>query len=117
MELLLEEGPVEPLVDELAFEAPSVKPPAVEVILETPPFDGVFERHGRTVPLALIVAPVVSESVREPRLPMPKPRPSDVEDLLGRMAQAADDTNDELRATLKGLAGLEATPSPPLSDT
>jgi hypothetical protein len=113
MELLLEALPAEPVPVELAFDAPSAKPPVVEVILETPPFDGVFERHGQTLPLALVVSPVAAEVTSEPRLPMPKPRPSDVEDLLDRMLQANDEGNDELRSSLKGLAGLEPTPPPP----
>jgi hypothetical protein len=117
VELLLEAPPVEPIAVEFAFEAPSAKPPVVEVILETPPFDAPVERHGETVPLALIVAPVVAELPLEPRLPMPKPRPSDVEALLDRMAQAEGEGNDELRSSLRGLAGLEPTPPPPLPET
>jgi hypothetical protein len=117
VELLLEAPPVEPFAVEFAFAAPSARPPAVEVILETPPFDALFERHGETVPLALVVAPAVAELPPEPRLPMPKPRPSDVEALLDRMAQTEGEGNDELRSSLKGLAGLEPTPPPPLPES
>jgi hypothetical protein len=117
VELLLEAPLAEPLAIEFAFDAPSAPPPAVEVILETPPFDSPLERHGETLPLALVVAPVAVELAPAPRLPMPKPRPSDVEDLLERMAQAQDEGSDELRSSLKGLAGLEPTPPPPLPET
>jgi hypothetical protein len=117
VELLLEAPLVEPYAIEYAFEAPSERPPPIELFLETPPFDAPFEMRGETVPLAFVVAPAVSELPPEPRLPMPKPRPSDVEDLLERMARAGDEGNDELRSSLKGLAGLEATPPPPLPES
>ena len=97
-------GVLQPFAVELAFDAPSAEPPSFAVLVD------------ETVPLALVVAPMVTELPPAPRLPMPKPRPSDVEDLLDRMTQAQDERRDELRSSLKGLAGLEPTPPPPLPD-
>ncbi len=71
-----------------------------------------FEGPGMTQALALAIEPVV-ELPPAPRLPLPKPRPSDVEDLLGRMAEENAGASDELRSSLKGLAGIEPTPPPP----
>jgi hypothetical protein len=72
-----------------------------------------FEQHGETLALALCVSPVAVELTPAPRLPMPKPRPSDVEELLGRMTQTTVEGGDDLRSSLKGMAGLEPTPPPP----
>jgi hypothetical protein len=101
--------------DELfAFEAPPAPPeiPAVQMPDETadlPPVEA-------TMALALGIEPVV-ELPPAPLLPLPKPRRSDVEDLLERMAQANAGANDELRSSLKGLAGIEPTPPPPAHET
>jgi hypothetical protein len=47
-----------------------------------------------------------------PRVALPSPRPSDVDDLLARLAEAPIAV-DELRSGLKRLAGMEPTPPPP----
>jgi hypothetical protein len=71
-----------------------------------------FEGPGETQALALAIDPVV-DLPPAPRAPLPKPRPSDVDDLLERMAQADAGASDELRSSLKGLAGIDPTPPPP----
>jgi hypothetical protein len=63
--------------------------------------------------------PAPVRHVREtphPRLAMPKPRPSDVSDLIGRL-DSAPLPSVELRSELKSLAGLEPTPPPRDSDS
>ena len=47
-----------------------------------------------------------------PRVAIPSPRPSDVDDLLASLAEAPLAV-DELRSGLKRLAGMEPTPPPP----
>jgi hypothetical protein len=111
------EAPPEPILVETAkmppvtrlVETAEMPPEAILVeAAEMPP-----ETHGETVALALSIEPVAPEAPPVPRLPMPKPRPSDVEDLLERMTQASVGGADDLRSSLKGMAGLEPTPPPP----
>jgi hypothetical protein len=47
-----------------------------------------------------------------PRVALPSPRPSDVEELLSRLGEAPLPV-DELRSGLKRLAGMDPTPPPP----
>jgi hypothetical protein len=47
-----------------------------------------------------------------PRVALPEPRPSDVDDLLGRLDEVPF-AIDELRSGLRLLAGMEPTPAPP----
>lgn len=68
-------------------------------------------------PPETVLPPWVTSKAEEelsppPRVAMPKPRESNVEDLLERMASEAVGV-DELRSGLKSLAGLEPTPPPP----
>jgi hypothetical protein len=63
--------------------------------------------------LALGVEPAVAELPPILRLPMPKPRPSDVNELLEQMSRSDVDGSDDLRTSLKGMAGIEPTPPPP----
>jgi hypothetical protein len=72
-----------------------------------------FEPHGETQALALAIEPIVPEQPPVPHRPMPVPRKSDIQDLLEKMTEASADSGDELRKSLKGLAGLEPTPPPP----
>jgi hypothetical protein len=68
--------------------------------------------------LATKPPPVVTQAVAQqaltppPRLALPKPRPSDVEDLLRRL-EAEPLSDAELRSGLRNLAGMEPTPAPP----
>jgi hypothetical protein len=60
-----------------------------------------------------VTANVDAEDVTPPpRVALPEPRPSDVNDLLLRMGEAPMAV-DELRSGLKRLAGMEPTPPPP----
>jgi hypothetical protein len=89
---ILSESEVAPLV---ALASPTLAPPP-----PAPPLAPV--RHVRETP--------------HPRLAMPKPRPSDVGDLIGQL-DSAPLPAVELRAELKSLAGLEPTPPPLGSDS
>jgi hypothetical protein len=81
---------------------------AVDASVET-----AAEPHGETLALALAVEPAADERPPAPRLPMPSPRSSDVEELLGRMTGADAASSEDVRSSLKSLAGLESTPPPP----
>jgi len=59
---------------------------------------------------------VVADYTPLPHLPMPRPRASDVDDLIARL-QEAPIAVGEVRAGLKRLAGLEPTPPPPPART
>jgi hypothetical protein len=102
--LLVQTAPIFPMP---SVELPSPKEPMEPLVAEPP------EPHGDTLALALAIDPVPVEIPPAPRLAMPKPRPSDVDDLLERMAEECVEGSDEIRANLKGLAGLEPTPPPP----
>ena len=104
--LLVLTAPLSPL--------PPVDMPSLETPME-PPVLEPLEPHGETLALALAIDPVPAEITPAPRLAMPKPRPSDVDDLLERMTPESVEGSDEIRANLKGLAGLEPTPPPPES--
>ena len=98
----------EPLVAEAPppVAAPESPPPseiglAVAVESELPPWV-------RAVP-----APVY-ESAAPPRVALPAPRQSDIEDLLMRLEEVPLSV-DELRSGLKHLAGMEPTPAPPVA--
>lgn len=68
--------------------------------------------------LASEAAPVRTRQERatpHPRIALPKPRQSDVSDLIGQL-DAAPLPADEVRSGLKSLAGLEPTPPPPGHD-
>jgi len=81
----------------LALESSMLPPPSVEAS-ELPPW---------------ATAPVEDQAVTPPpRVALPKPRPSDVDDLLRRMGDMPLEV-DELRSGLKRLAGMEPTPPPP----
>jgi hypothetical protein len=98
-----------PLSPPAPVDVPSLETPMEPPVLEPP------EAHGETLALALAIDPVPVEITPAPRLAMPKPRPSDVDDLLERMTEECGEGSDELRANLKGIAGLEPTPPPPES--
>jgi hypothetical protein len=108
-----------PRVAPAASEVPLVEEPNLLAALEGFTLAGdsreaePLEAHGETEALALGFEPVVAELAPEPRRPMPKPRPSDVDDLLGRMVKPSVDATDDVRTSLKSLAGLEPTPPPP----
>ncbi|HTQ05051.1 MAG TPA: hypothetical protein VMI54_14400 [Polyangiaceae bacterium] len=64
-------------------------------------------------PPIAVAPPVVATLTPPPRLALPRPRQSDVEDLLRRLEEAPL-TDAELRSGLKHLAGMEPTPAMPL---
>jgi hypothetical protein len=100
---------LEPLPQSIEPEPPAVEP---EPLAAEPEHTIVLDTRGETAALALGITPVVPEPPPVPRVPMPKPRPSDVDELLEQMAPADGGTAD-VRTSLKSLAGLEPTPSPP----
>jgi hypothetical protein len=59
--------------------------------------------------------PATDPSALLPRRPLPQKRSSNVDELLSSFGHAAADAGDEedVRSTLKRLAGLEPTPPPP----
>jgi hypothetical protein len=63
-------------------------------------------------PWMTAVADVHTAVTPPPRVAMPSPRPSDVDDLLARLVEAPIAV-DELRSGLRRLAGMEPTPPPP----
>jgi hypothetical protein len=95
---ILSESEVAPLV---AVASPTLAPqPLAPPPFARPPL--LPARHVRETP--------------HPRLAMPKPRPSDVGELIGQL-DSAPLPAAELRAELKSLAGLEPTPPPLGSDS
>ena len=114
--------PEEPEI--LVLEGTIILPPPAEIPPPAPPqasddaavraaAEDASEQQGETLALALAVEPVVAELPPILRLPMPKPRTSDVNDLLDHMSQSDADGGDDVRTSLKGMAGIEPTPAPP----
>ena len=96
VELLYSQGsdwtePCPPLANE------SSPPPAALAPAVAPSATSAAEAHELTPP---------------PRVPLPEPRKSDVDELLLRLGDAPIAV-DELRSSLKRLAGMEPTPPPP----
>ncbi len=100
------------------LDAESLLPPApvaAEPCVSSPALE-------ESIPLAVMLEtklpPVVTQGAAPdaltppPRLALPKPRPSDVEDLLRRL-EAEPLSDAELRSGLRNLAGMEPTPPPP----
>jgi hypothetical protein len=67
---------------------------------------------GTVLPPWVTSRPEEQELSPPPRVAVPSPRESNVDDLLDRMESEAVGV-EELRSGLKGLAGLEPTPPPP----
>ncbi|HEX6273704.1 MAG TPA: hypothetical protein VFZ53_11710 [Polyangiaceae bacterium] len=111
-EPLFQSAELEPIAEEPVL----AEPIAVEPIAAEPEHTVLLETRGETMALALAMEPIVPEPPPVPRVPMPQPRPSDVDELLGRMAPAAEGAREaavDVRTSLKSLAGLEPTPNPP----
>jgi hypothetical protein len=92
--------------------APLIAPPSAQPLPSAPP-PALTQRPLVQPP------PAPASHVREtphPRLAMPRPRPSEVSDLMGRLDSAPLPTV-ELRSELKSLAGLDPTPPPLGSDS
>jgi hypothetical protein len=99
----------------------SVPPPAVAAVadielpddlLASAPSASEFPEVDTKLPPWVTARPDERELSPLPHVALPRPRESNVEDLLGGMQSEAFG-EDELRSGLKGLAGLEPTPSPP----
>jgi len=100
------------------LEAESLLPPA-PVVAEPEASAAALEE---SIPLAVMLEtklpPVVTQNAAPealtppPRIALPQPRPSNVEDLLRRLEQEPL-SDAELRSGLRNLAGMEPTPPPP----
>jgi hypothetical protein len=101
--------------------AESVPPPAVAAVadielpddvLASAPSASELPEVDTKLPPWVTARPEEPELSPLPRVAMPRPRESNVDDLLdGMQSEALGE--DELKSGLKGLAGLEPTPSPP----
>jgi hypothetical protein len=101
--------PLSPSVEtseSLASAASTVPPPGDEFSGE-PSVD-----PSELPPWMTAVVDVHTAVTPPPRVALPSPRPSDVDDLLSRLGEAPL-VVDELRSGLKRLAGMEPTPPPP----
>lgn len=96
---ILSDSEVAPVV---AFVTPAEAPLAPPAQIQPPFPPPAPVRHVRETP--------------HPRLAMPRPRPSDVSDLIGRL-DSVPLPAVELRSELKSIAGLEPTPPPLGSDS
>lgn len=88
------------LPDDVLASAPDASPPE-----EAP-------EPGTVLPPWVTARPEQEEPSPPPRVVVPRPRESNVDELLERMSSEAADV-DALRSGLKSLAGLEPTPPPP----
>ncbi len=70
------------------------------------------EESSELPPWMTAVTDVHTAVTPPPRVALPEPRPSDVDELLSRLDEAPIAV-DELRTGLKRLAGMEPTPPPP----
>jgi hypothetical protein len=105
------------------LEAESLLPPAsvAEPQVSRPELEASAAPLEESIPLAVMLAtrppPVVTQTAAPasltppPRIALPKPRPSDVEDLLRRL-EAEPLSDAELRSGLRNLAGMDTTPAP-----
>jgi hypothetical protein len=106
---ILSESEVAPLV---AFAPPAFAPAASEPPVLTP----LPAAPPAPAPPAPLAPPRHVRETPHPRLAMPRPRPSDVSDLMGRL-ESAPLPSVELHTELKSLAGLDPTPPPLRSDS
>jgi len=93
----------------------AVTEPSVAVLPEPPPPSEIglaVVVETELPPWVRAVPAPVYESAPPPRVSLPIPRQSDIEDLLMRLDEAPVSV-DDLRSGLRRLAGMEPTPAPP----
>jgi hypothetical protein len=103
--------PVPPVETELPDDVLASAPHASAPHASAEPPVAVPESH-TVLPPWVAASPEAEELSPPPRVAVPGPRESNVEDLLDRLSSDAVGV-DELRSGLKSLAGLEPTPPPP----
>jgi hypothetical protein len=120
------EIPVPALVEEADIPVPAVievaESPVPDVVEVSAPPKGEFDDVEMAVLLPSATPPMVKvrkvvpdEASLLPLRPLPRPRPSDVDELMRHFALAPEADSDEhdVRSTLKQLAGLDPTAAPP----